>query len=56
MILKLSMLHTRVKLLKGYTNDDPGLTLTYFTTSLVAYAFELGKLLESHLMGNPCSK
>ena len=35
-----------------YINDDPGLTLTYFTARsyLVAYEFESGKLLQSHLM------
>ena len=38
--------------------DDPGLTLTYFTarSNLVAYTFEWGKLLQSHLMGITYSK
>ena len=38
---------------KVYINDDPGLTLTYFMVSsnLVAHAFELGKIIQSHLMG-----
>ena len=33
-------------------NDDPGLTLTYFTarSNWVTYTFEWGKLLQSHLM------
>ena len=53
MILKLSMLHLGLKLYKVYINDDPGLTLTYFTarSNWVTYTFELGKLLQSHLMG-----
>ena len=33
MILKLGMLHWGLKLYKVYINDDPGLTLTYFTAS-----------------------
>ena len=43
MILKLGMYHLGLKLYKVYINDDPGLTLTYFT-------FEWGKLLQSHLI------
>ena len=41
-----------------FLNDDPGLTLTYFTarSNLAAYTFEWGKVLQSHLMGKPCSK
>ena len=31
MILKLGMLHKGLKLYKVCINDDPGLTLTYFT-------------------------
>ena len=31
MILKLGMQHLELKLYKACTNDDPGLTLTYFT-------------------------
>ena len=31
MFLKLGMLHWGLKLYKAYINDDPGLTLTYFT-------------------------
>ena len=40
-------------LYKPYINDDPGLTLTYFMarSNWVAYTFEWGKLLQSHLMG-----
>ena len=34
MILKLGMYHWGLKLYKNYINDDPGLTLTYFTASL----------------------
>ena len=35
-----------------YINDDPGLTLTSFTTrsNWVICTFELGKLLQSNLM------
>ena len=37
---------------KVYINDDPGLTLTNFTarSNWVTCTFELGKLLQSHLM------
>ena len=37
------------KLYKVYRNDDPRLTLTYFMarSNLVAYVFELGKILQS---------
>ena len=37
-----------IKLHKVCINDDPGLTLTYFTerSNLVAYVFEWGKLLD----------
>ena len=58
MILKLDMQHRGLKLYKGCINDDPGLTLAYFTARSiwVAYAFELGSLLENHLMGKTCSK
>ena len=31
MILKLGMYHLGLKPYKGYINDDPELTLTYFT-------------------------
>ena len=45
MILKLGMEHWGLKLYKVYINDDPGLTLTYFTarSNLVPYAFEWEK-------------
>ena len=38
--------------LQGYINDDPGLTLTYFTarSNSVAHTFKWRKLLQSHLM------
>ena len=37
---------------KVYINDDPGLTLIYFTarSNWVTCTFECGKLLQSHLM------
>ena len=34
-------------------NNDPGMTVTYFT---VAYAFKWGKFLKCHLKGKTCSK
>ena len=44
MILKLVKQH-QGRLYKGYLNDDPGLTLTYFTARLncVVNTFEWGK-------------
>ena len=52
MILKLGMQHRGLKLYTVYINDDPGLTLTYFTarSNLIAYRFEWEKLLQSHFM------
>ena len=52
MILKLGMYHCELKLYKLCINDDPGLTLTYFTarSNWFTYTFEWGKLLQSHLM------
>ena len=40
------------------SNDDLGLTLTYFTarSNLVICVFEWEKLLHGHLMGKTCSK
>ena len=42
MILKLGMQHRGPKVYKVYINDDPGMTLTYFTprSNLATYAFE----------------
>ena len=55
MILKLGLQHQGLKLYKVCINVYPGLTLTltYFTarSNWVAYTFEWGKLLQSHLMG-----
>ena len=41
MTLKLGMQHWVLKYYQVYLNDDPGLTLTYFTarSNLVPYAF-----------------
>ena len=52
MIFKLGMYQLGLKLYKVYINDDPALTLTYFTarSNWVACTFEWGKLLQSHLM------
>ena len=50
MILKHGMWHWGLKLYKVFINDDPGLTLTYFTarSNLVPYAFvwEKGKAMD----------
>ena len=50
MILKLGMKHWGLKLYKVHINDDPGLTLTYFTarSNLIPYAFvwEKGKTMD----------
>ena len=45
MILKVGMRHQGLKLYKIFINDDPGLTLTYFTarSNWVAFMFEWGK-------------
>ena len=58
MILKLGMYYRGLKLYNVYINDDPGMTLTYFTarSNWVTYMFEWGKLLQSHLMEKTCSK
>ena len=41
MTLNIGMLHRVLKYFQVYSNDDPGLTLTYFTvrSNLVPYAF-----------------
>ena len=46
MMLKLGKQHQRLQLYKVYINDDPRLTLTYFTarSNWVAYMYEWGKL------------
>ena len=50
MTLKLGMQHQVLKYYQVYSNDDTGLTLTYFTTrsNLVPYAFvwEKGKTMD----------
>ena len=50
MTLKLCMLHRVHKYYQVYSNDEPGLTLTYFTarSNLVPYAFvrEKGKTMD----------
>ena len=40
MILNLGMQHQELKLYKVYINDDPGLTLTYFTVRSNRVTFE----------------
>ena len=47
MILKLAMQHWGLKHYKVNINDEPGLTLTYFTarSNLVDCAFEFGKFI-----------
>ena len=44
MILKLGMQHRELEVAKVFINDDPGLTLTYFTarSNLAAYVFDWG--------------
>ena len=58
MTLWLSMKHWGLGPIIVCSNDDPRLTLTYFTarSNLVFYAFIWGKLLESHLMEETYSK
>ena len=50
MALKLGMQHRVLKFSQDCSNDDPGLTLTYFTprSNLVPYAFvrEKGKTMD----------
>ena len=50
MTLKLGMQHRVLEYYQGYSNDDPGLTLTYFTAraNLILYAFvwEKGKMMD----------
>ena len=45
MVLKLGMQHRVLKYYQVWSNDDPGLTLTYFTakSNLVPYAFDWEK-------------
>ena len=58
MTLWLSMWHWGLGPIIICSNDDPRLTLTYFTarSNLVSYAFIWGKLLESHLMEETYNK
>ena len=51
MILKLGMQHSGFEVFKMYMNDDPGMTLTYFTaiSNMAAYVFKWEKLLQSPL-------
>ena len=53
MILKLGRQHQGLKIYKVHINDDPVLTLTYFTarSNWVNYTFDWVKLLHSSLMG-----
>ena len=56
--MKLGMKYQALKLYKFYINYDPWMTLTYFTarSTLVAYAFEWGKLLKWDFNGKICRK
>ena len=57
MILKLGMQHRGIKLYKVYINDDPGLTLTYFTARSNWLVMCLnGKTVKSHSMVKTCNK
>ena len=53
MILKLGMQHQGLKLYKVHINDDPGLTLTYFTarSNWVTYTFEFGNTVTKSFNG-----
>ena len=53
MILKLDMQLQGLQLYKVCINDDPGLTLTYFTAwpNCVAHTFEMGKTVTKSLNG-----
>ena len=55
MILKLgnAMQYRGLKLYKVYINDEPMLTLTYFTarSNLVAFMFEWGKIVTKSFNG-----
>ena len=42
--LKVCMQHQVLEYYQVCSNDDPGLTLTYFTANLVPYAFVWGKV------------
>ena len=52
------MKHQDEELYKVNINDDPGMTLTYFTakSTCVAQAFEWGKLSKCDLRGNTLCK
>ena len=54
MTLWLGMKHWGLGPIIVCSNDDPRLTLTYFTA--ISYAFIWGKLLESHLIEETYSK
>ena len=45
MTLKVGMLHRVLEYYQVYSNDDPELTVTYFTamSNLVPYTFGMGK-------------
>ena len=51
MTLKPGMQHLVLGPIIVCSNDDTGLTMTYFTTrsKLVSYAFVLGKMVDIHL-------
>ena len=53
MILKLGIQHHGLKLYKVYINDDPGLTLIYFTarSNWIAYTFEWRKTVTKSFNG-----
>ena len=58
MILKFGMQQRGLKLYKVYINNDPGLTLTFFTarSNLVICTFEWGKQLQSFNGGKLAAK
>ena len=48
MTLKFGMQHWGLEYYQVYSNDDPGLTITYFAaeSNLVSYAFVCGKKIK----------
>ena len=55
MTLKVCMRHRVFDYYQVCSNDDPGLTLTYFTANLVPYAFVWEKVKTMDFFRNYCS-
>ena len=52
--LEVGMQHRVLEYYQIFSNDDPGLTLTYFTANLVPYAFVWGKGKYNGFFRNYC--